>query len=167
MKRAGLGLLVVVLIALVFGTESILAVLRQRNLEVTVQLVDAQGVASTSEATDAAPQAAPANGTPAPISTLGTLPADGSVVVNAKWDYRIGPRFPQTTVRAQVTDSTGVVVASDEYSFDCASSDSMQCNGSQRLTLNFGVKNKAGTRSNWPAGGYNLIVTRAYADLKA
>ena len=169
MKRVGLGVLVLGLIVVIFSTEGILALLRQRNLTATVELRDAQGIvatqAATSDATAEVTPSASTSGKPQAISSLGTLPADGSLVVNARWSYSIGPRFPQTTVRAQVTDTVGVIVATDTYVIDCGGN-TLDCSGDHPLTLVYGVKEGEGSRANWPAGSYTLRVTRAYAGLK-
>jgi hypothetical protein len=168
MKRAGLGVLVVILIVLIFSIEGILAVFRQRNLSVTVELRDAQGIVATMAATgEPTITTTSAAGTPQAIASLGSLPTDGALVVNINWNYLIGPRFPQTTVSAEVTDNIGVVVAWDTYVFQCGTGNSLECKGSSTLPLEFGVKNKQGIRTNWPAGSYTLQVRRAYADLKS
>jgi hypothetical protein len=166
-NRAGLGLLAILMFACVFGIEAILSVMRVRKLSVTVDVQDAQGVVlnATAEATDAAG----VSKTPTPQGNIALepliLPVDGTLVVNARWDYRIGPTFPQTIFRAQVTDANRKIVAANGYKLNCGSN-SMECRGTAPLTLNFGVINSDGTRENWPAGEYQLRVTQSTGDLK-
>jgi hypothetical protein len=166
-NRAGLGLLAILIFGCVFSIEAILSVMRVRKLSVTVDVQDAQGVVlnATAEATQAANiviTAAPL-GTPA-IDPL-NLPTDGTLVVNARWDYRIGPTFPQTIFRAQVFDAKQQLVAATEYKINCGG-DSLDCRGTAPLALNFGVVNGKGTRNEWPAGDYRLRVTQSTGDLK-
>ena len=172
MKRIGVGVLLVIVVGIVFSTESILAGLRQRDVFVSVQIQDAKGIIAT-EAANAAPTAAvgtavtPGSGATAiaKITTL-TLDPDGTVVVQARWTYKIGPTFPITTIRAQALNSIGVVVADDLYKINCGS-DSLNCAGTHALMLNFGIQNSQGTRAQWPADDYTIKVTRSYGDLKA
>ncbi|MEP7289265.1 MAG: hypothetical protein ABI947_26230 [Chloroflexota bacterium] len=172
MKRIGIGVLLLVVVGIVFSTESILAGLRKRDVFVNVQIQDAKGVIATEAATAAPTTTVNAGATPAAgatavvkITTL-TLDPDGTVVVQARWTYKIGPTFPITTIRAQALNSTGVVVADDLYKINCGT-DSLDCTGNHTLMLNYGVQNSQGTRTPWPADDYTIKVTRSYGDLKA
>src|SRR5689334_15779625 len=157
-NRAGLGLLALLIFGCVFSIEAILSVMRVRKLSVTVDVQNAQGVVlnATAEATKAvvtakppSPQGTNAQGTTA-LEPL-NLPSAGTLVVNANWDYRIGPTFPQTLFRAQVVDANLQVVAASEYKINCGT-DSLDCRGTSPMPLNYGVVNGSGTRANWPVG---------------
>jgi hypothetical protein len=90
---------------------------------------------------------------------------DGTVLVDVIWTYRIGPRFPDTLIRAEIVNSSGQAVASSAYNITCNPADSMQCEGKTSLALRFGEKDGAGAPAPWPTGEYTLHVTRAYAGL--
>jgi hypothetical protein len=159
MKRR-LGIAALVAAALVFGIEGILTILRQRNINVVIKVEDAQGVV-VAPATESA-------ATPDPQSDSSTLilDPDGRVVVNVRWDYKIGPRFPRTFVRAEALDQAGKVVAADRYTIDCGAA-SLECTGTTSMTLEYGVVEKAGTRATWPPGDYVVRVTRAFTELSS
>ncbi len=153
MKR--LGIAVVVVAALVFGIEGVLALLRQRSISVVIRVEDAQGVATTPDPASAA--------TPDPEGEGSGLTLDpgGRVVVNVRWDYRIGPRFPRTLIRAEALDQAGKVVSAEAYTVDCGSA-SLACTGTTSMALEYG---KPGTTAAWPAGNYVVRVTRAFTEL--
>lgn len=166
-NRAGLGLLAILIFGCVFSIEAILSVMRVRKLSVTVDVKDAQGVVlnATVVATPAANTVITAAPPGTPIPKAFNLPADGTLIVNAKWDYRIGPTFPQTVFRAQVTDANLQIVAAAEYKLNCGS-DSLECRGTAPMELYYGVVNGKGTHANWPIGEYRLHVTQSTGDLK-
>ncbi len=152
MKR--LGLLAILVVGLVLGMESFLALIRQRTVNVTLQLQDSTSTASASAGTPA---------TPDPTKTLSMLP-DGTVLALINWNYHIGPRFPLTKVHAVVLDNQQKPVASDDYQIDCGT-ETIDCTGSATLSLNYGILEKAGSKTAWPTGTYTVQVTRAYGDL--
>jgi hypothetical protein len=155
-----LALIAVVLAALVFGVEGVLALLRQRNINVTIQV-------ESSLPTPAPEATQPGSGaTPAANDTTSTLiiDPDGRVLVAVRWDYKIGPTFPQTVMRAQAFDQLGKAVASNTYTIKCGNA-SLGCSGAASLSLDFGVLDNVGTRAAWPAGDYTVQVTRAFTDL--
>ncbi len=152
MKR--LGLAVIVVAAMIFGTESVLALLRQRNVTVVIEVKDQQPNAPT-------PDAAP------PDRSGGmTIKPDSALVARVAWDYKIGPRFPETIVHANVTDrATGKIVASGEYKINCGT-ETLNCGGMTPVPLDFGVENNQGTRAAWPVGDYTVQVTRTFVGFK-
>ena len=154
MKRVGLGVLVVILIVLVFSAESILALMRTRNISAVIAVRDSNtGQMATQQATaDASKGQQPSDIVISPDQQIG---------INATWDYRIGPRFPQTLIHADAQDSKGKIVAADDYTVNCGS-DSLQCSGSQQLVLDYGVIDGKGTHAAWPEGNYMLHVSRTY-----
>jgi hypothetical protein len=156
MKR--LGIAVVVVAALVFGIEGVLALLRQRSINVVIQVEDAQGLVARAVSTVGA--------TPDPQGEGAILSLDpgGRVVISVRWDYRIGPRFPRTLIRAEALDQAGKVVAAEAYTVDCGSA-SLECSGTTSLALEHGMVEKAGIRTAWSAGNYVVRVTRAFTEL--
>jgi hypothetical protein len=159
MKR--LGLIAFVMALLVFGTEGVLALLRQRTITVLVTLLDSQSPAATAAAANSSGPA-----TPPAVSTLQTMLPDGTVLAQITWNYHIGPRFPVTNIHAVVLDNQQHPVASDAYQIDCGA-DTIDCSGSYTLSLDYGILEKTGTHTLWPLGDYTLQITRAYGDLKA
>ncbi len=159
MKRLGIAAIVVA--ALVFGLEGILALLRQRNIDVTIQIESALLLA-TPEATQQPGSVA----TPAAQAASSALIVDpnGRVLVALRWDYEIGPTFPRTVIHAQALDQAGKVVSSDQYTIDCGAA-SLNCAGAVSMSLDYGVQDKAGERAAWPAGDYTVQVTRAFTEL--
>jgi hypothetical protein len=105
-------------------------------------------------------------GQPTPEAETGgsvRISPEGYVVVDAAWQYRIGPRFPTTTVRAQITDEAGTVVASDAHTFTCEG-DTLNCTGNHTFSLRYGLQDGAGSAQTWPVGTYTVQVTRANTD---
>ncbi len=160
MKR--LGLIAAIMAVLVFGTEGILSLLRQRNIDVTLQVETSLPLATP----DATQQAAGGPATPAAQGANSTLVIDpnGRVLVAVRWDYKIRPTFPHTLIRAEALDQSGNIVASDKYAIDCGSA-SLNCSGSTSLALAFGVQEQNGVKTAWPAGPYTVQVTRAFTEL--
>jgi hypothetical protein len=150
-----LGLAVVVVGMLVFGAEGILSVLRQRTIDVIVQVADSASATPAATREPSSPEAQPR------VLTISPL---GGVEILVRWDYRIGPRFPITIIRAEALDSNQQVVASDTFKIDCGNA-TLACRGEHPLALYFRVKDSQGQRGLWPLGDYVLRVTRAYADL--
>jgi hypothetical protein len=148
----------------IFVVEGTLAQLRQRNLEVTIEITDAQGKITT---TLVAPSGAETpTAAPGAVPSVLTLKPDDSLRARVAWDYRIGPRFQITVVHAEVSrNDTHEVVASDDYTIDCGSAP-LQCQGATILLLDFAVKGDQGTRAPWPTGDYTLRVTRTYVGFK-
>jgi hypothetical protein len=158
-----LGCFTLVVIVAIFSIEGILTLLRQRNISVTLEVHSLNPAATA--AVVATPTAAPSSTPDAKLAVL-TITPDTIILVHAKWDYRIGPRFPDTVVRATVTDTTtGKVVASDENTILCGP-ETIQCNGEYQLSLAYGVNGKTGSRTDWPVGSYTVVVTSSIADLK-
>ncbi|MCC7207676.1 MAG: hypothetical protein IT323_10230 [Anaerolineae bacterium] len=160
-----LAIIAVVLAVSIFGIELGLSVLRQRTIDVVVRV---EGPPSSVASEAVAGNATPMPGEPA--SAVGSLLVSppGIVIVDVAWRYRIGPRFPVTTLRAEISDGAGVVVASDELTITCETAGSLQCDGDQPLTLRFGSLDAGAggdTASLWPVGEYTLRVTRAFAGI--
>jgi hypothetical protein len=162
--RAGLGCFTLVVIVLVFSIEATLAVLRQRNLDVTLEIRSAAQTPTPQATPDSAATPAP-GATPEPKLVVLTLDPSATLIVHVKWDYRIGPRFPDTFVHAEVTGHLNQVVAFSENTVLCGT-ESLNCAGQFPLTLNNGVQGNQGVASNWPVGDYTLVVTSGIADLK-
>lgn len=193
MKQAGLGILVIIMIVLVFSTESILAILRVRTVDITVDILDARtGAVATQEPTAAAGSQATAQATdkaggqPKEQAAVLTIRPGNALVVHAHWDFRIGPRFPQTIVYAEVLDQSHTAIATDQFTIDCGS-ETLNCGGDHDLRLDYTGKTPQATASNpqvtstnpdstptvqraphidWPEGDYILHVTRTYVGLK-
>lgn len=159
-----LGCFTLFVIVAIFSIEGVLTLLRQRNVIVTFE------VHSLNPAATAIPVATPTTApgaTPNANASVLTITPDTTILVRAKWDYRIGPRFPDTVIRATVTDTaTGKAVASAENTILCGT-ETIQCDGEYQLSLAYGVTGKTGTRVDWPAGSYTVVVTSSIADLKA
>jgi hypothetical protein len=156
MKRVGLFLFV--LCAGILGIELALSVLRQRNIGLDIRAEGPRPAINTS--------AQPSNGqaTPEAASAPGGsvyITPEGSVVVDVTWSYRIGPRFPLTTVRADIVDDKGEAVSSAAHTFECGG-DTLVCEGKQALTLQYGEKDGQGAAQPWPVGTYALHVVRIY-----
>jgi hypothetical protein len=156
MKRIGLAAIIVGV--LVFGAESILALLRQRNIYVTVQAQESASAVSTPAATIEPATRSDPNANALSISPL------GGVQLAVKWEYRIGPGFPITVVHAEALDSTQQVVAEDTFTIDCGAA-SLECNGEHLLSLYYHVRDAKGQRIPWPISDFLLHITRTYAGL--
>jgi hypothetical protein len=193
MKQAALGVLVIVMIVIVFSTEGILAILRVRTVDVTVDILDARtGVLATQEPTAAAGSQATAQATdqtggqPKAQAAVLTIRPSNALVVHAHWDFRIGPRFPQTIVYAEVLNQAHTAIATDQYTVDCGS-ETLNCSGDQDLRLDYTGSITQATPNNpqstpvnsdgtstakhaphvdWPEGDYILHITRTYVGLK-
>ncbi len=160
-----LAIIAVVLAVSIFGVELVLSVLRQRTLDVVVR-VEGPPPSVASEAVVGSPTPVPGE----PASAVGSLlvSPQGIVIVDVAWRYRIGPRFPITILRAEISDSLGAVVASDELTINCDAAGSLQCDGDHPLALRFGnldVGEGGDAASLWPVGEYRLRVTRSFAGI--
>lgn len=161
MKRA--GLLLVIACAGILGIELALSVLRQRVIAVEVR---PEGPLPAVEV-----QTQPGNGAAIPevgaegVGSVRIAP-EGGVSVDITWTYRIGPRFPVTTIRAEIVDDQGQTVASEAYTFECVG-DSLNCAGQRAFTLRYGVREGQGAAQPWPVGSYSLQVTRTYQGARA
>src|SRR5258708_28219419 len=175
MKQATLGILVIIMIVLVLSVESTLAILRVWTVDVTVDVVDSRsGVLATKEPT-ASPQAtaqATAQGQAKEQSAVLTIRPSNALVVHVHWDYRIGPRFPQTIVYAEVLDQSHVAITTDQYTIDCGS-ETLNCGGNDDLHLDYTGQPAQGktpdphaAHVDWPEGNYILHITRTYVGLK-
>ena len=175
MKQAALGILVIIMIVLVFSAESILAIMRVRTVDVTVDVVDSRsGAVATQEPTASLPATAQATdqGQPKAQSAVLTIRPSNALVVHVHWDYRIGPRFPQTIVYAEVLDQSNVAIVTDQYTIDCGS-ETLNCGGNDDLRLDYTGPPAQGkspdqyaAHVDWPEGDYTLHVTRTYVGLK-
>jgi hypothetical protein len=156
MKR--LGLLAVVLIGGVFVLELTLSALRLREVAVSfVVLGGPEAAAATPGAATPTPDEAAAAST-----TLRLLP-ESALSVRVRWNYRIGPTFPVTRVRAALFDKDGELVAAAEYDINCAGN-SLNCTGEDALNLNFQTLHSGQEMvpMTWPVGNYRLVVARSY-----
>lgn len=159
MKRVGLWILLIA--GGIFSVELTLSILRTRSVDAAIRIEGTAPVevAPTGESGGAA------------IPESGQAPAlalapDGSVLVDLTWTYRIGPRFPMTTLRAEAVDEGGQVVAAQTHTLDCGSN-TLDCSGSTMLRLRYGVTTEAGNAVPWPVGTYSIQVTRTDAGFKA
>lgn len=173
-KRA--GLLLGGLILLVLVLEGGLSLLRTRNV---TALVSAAGPTAIPTVTPVS------SGTPNPDATAEpqvaaalVISTKGNLRVEVTIDYRIGPRFPSTTVRAEVVNSSGNLVSAVEQRFECGT-DALRCNGNITLSPVFGtIMQTSGNNATpimiataldptWPIGTYTLRVMRSLGGLDA
>lgn len=153
-----LAVAVVVMVVIVFGSESVLALLRHWTIDVETQVTDAAGLVVTPDATVDASVTATPGPTPTP-QPFTSLKPDQHLNVDVTWDYRIGPRFPLTVVHADVLrESDDAIVTSGDYKIDCGTA-ALSCSGSTKFSL----FPKDG--NPWQVGDYVLTLTRAYAGL--
>lgn len=157
-----LGIIAAVLAVSILGAELTLSVLRQRDIDIAVRL-DGPPPRAANAAVEGETTPAPGDEQSAVGSLL--VSPEAAVVVDITWRYRIGPRFPITTLRAEISDGAGEIVSADEFTIDCASADSLQCDGAEPLTLRFGALDGEGEAAAWPIGAYTLRVTRAFAGI--
>jgi hypothetical protein len=163
------GLLVVFILLL----EGSLTILRRRELTAAIN------VTSSLPTRTPTPTGTWQTGTPAPINTNLEMTPDGQVLVNLRWAYRIGPRFPRTIIRVQALNEGSIVVASANYLVNCGT-EALLCEGSSTVALRFGVRvdvtptptsgpSAAGTPSStpsvadqgWKTGTYTIEVLRS------
>ncbi|MBX3082766.1 MAG: hypothetical protein KF716_14095 [Anaerolineae bacterium] len=171
------GLIALVLVILVLGIEGTLTLLRKRDVSASIAVVSLRPTATLTPVG----RALPSDATPDPATVGLIMTDDGSVVVNIMWAYNIGPRFPQTILRAVALDKESQVVASASQFVDCSGS-TLDCNGNAVLTLRYGemappdnatthtpVPTASATLStgHWPLGEYTVLVTRAYEGFSA
>lgn len=167
-RTAGLLIGLLVLVILLF--EGSLALLRTRDVRASVSVQSNIPTATPTPRLVGQPTF-----TPDPLAASLRMTGDGRVLVDIDWSFRIGPRFPATTVRAVALTDDQRVVASAEYTFDCGS-EPLNCTGKNTLTLTYGTLSEAdGTPtpgvtpippgSEWPVGSYTVVVTRAFTGL--
>jgi len=163
------------------------------TVDITVDILDARtGVLATQEPTAAAGSAATAQATSQAggqskdQAAVLTIRPGNALVVHTHWDFRIGPRFPQTIVYAEVLNQSHAAIATDQYTIDCGS-ETLNCGGDDDLRLDYtgptpqnAPNNVQATPSNpdstptvqraphvdWPEGDYILHITRTYVGLK-
>lgn len=170
--RIGLGVLVLILIIAIFSIETILAGLRQRNLDVRLVLADSAGATITMPTVTPIPRVTANPRTPTVTPTPAVLLAvrsaglapDGTVRVEISWNYRIGPTFPKTIIRAEAISEQGLFVAVSQYVVDCGTA-SVECRGAHLLALENGVKEGKGQRIDWKPGDYQIRVSQRVAGL--
>lgn len=173
-----LSLIALLLVIAILAVEGSLALLRRRDVMAAIRV---ESLLPTPTATPPGqqPTATPeGTTTPDPQITALLMSDDGRVLVDVRWAYNIGPRFPQTYIRAMAIDQNQRVVASDGLVINCGSA-TLTCDGNQRLTLRYGARaaefeatTSPGTppalptptsaEVRWPAGEYQVLVTRAY-----
>lgn len=170
-----LGLIALLLVILIIGIEGTLTLLRKRDVSASIAVVSQRPTATPTPLG----QVSDATLDPATVGLIMT--DDGNVVVTATWAYSIGPRFPQTTIRAIAFDQANEIVASASQFVDCSAS-TLNCDGTTVLTLRYGEMaqpDSATTRTpqptlsatiaagRWPLGTYTILVTRAYEGFNA
>jgi hypothetical protein len=143
-----LGALVMLAIVVVFGSESILAVMRKRDLSASIGVIDATTAAITPQP-GSTPTLIPPN------ATIAMLP-DGAIVVHLSWIYKIGPRFPITNITTTVKDSNNNIILTDTYKIDC---------GSETLDCSRSVDRVLRPKNTWTAGTYLVEIVYTNADL--
>jgi hypothetical protein len=167
-----LGIIALFLVILVIGIEGTLTLLRKRDVSASISVVSQRPTATPTVLGQA-------NGaTPDPLTVGLIMTDDGSVVVRATWAYSIGPRFPQTTIRALALDKDNQVVASASQFVDCSAS-TLSCDGNAVLSLRYGEMAQPDSETTrtpqptpsatgrWPLGDYTILVTRAYEGFNA
>ena len=171
------GVIALILVVLVIGIEGTLTLLRKRDVSASISVVSLRPTATPTSLGHAQPNGA----TPDPVTVGLIMTDDGNVIVNATWAYSIGPRFPQTVIRAVAIDQNTQVVASASQFVDCSSS-TLSCDGKAVLTLQYGVLAQPDSQTRrtpvptatatlstgrWPLGEYTILVTRAYEGFDA
>ena len=171
------GVIALILVVLVIGVEGTLTLLRKRDVSASISVVSLRPTATPTPIGQAQPNGA----TPDSVTVGPIMTDDGNVIVNAAWAYSIGPRFPQTVLRAVAIDSNNQVVASASQFVDCSSS-TLSCDGTAVLTLQYGILAQPDSRTTrtpvptatatlsagrWPLGEYTILVTRAYEGFDA
>src|SRR5437879_5226879 len=116
---------------LVVCSEVTLTLLRTRSIEISFGIDDKTTGPATAEAA----------ATPDPgKSKTWTIKPEGTITVDVRWNYRIGPRFTVTVIRAEaISPADSNIAASEEFTIDCGT-EVMQCQGDHQLKLNFTVK---------------------------
>lgn len=178
-QRLGLALVLVILI--VFGSEFTLSTLRRRTIQVSLRvnaapMFPASGTAVAAGAAGAAPTLTPTPtdvpSQPAPTKTPGpavvSITPRDQLLVDVQWNYRIGPRFQRATVHA-IASIQNRVVAEGSVLIDCGSA-VLECSGTNLIALNYTVPDTGNTGSgsqtvDWPVGDYVLIVESQIAEL--
>jgi hypothetical protein len=164
MKR--LGLLIGLLVAGVFALELGLAALRSRDLQIAVTVTGSAVPVEAIPTPDPKITPTPQPSGQAPRAASLFMNNDGALVVNINWNYRIGPSFPNTIVRAEVLDSqTQMILASNTYTIVCPRSDTLSCVGNASFEVLFGVRDGEGQRAPYPRGSYEVKVSRNYGGL--
>lgn len=142
MKRTGLAVGLLVLFVLV--VELILSGMRTREVTVSFRIENGPNTQFVRDE-----------------SALVLRPSS-IFLVDVRWLYRIGPRFPQTEIRAEITTDEGVLIAENTFTIDCGAS-AFDCSGVRPLDMAYGTLADKTTSERWPAGRYRLTVTRAYS----
>jgi len=164
-KRA--GLLAAILFILIIGIEGTLSLVRQRNLYFEFRTEGTQPALAGLPTATPGPSPVPGGNTAAGTSNAPAagsiiISTDGAVLIDMSWDYRIGPRFPITRVRAQVATKVGDPVASGVFTIDCGT-ETLSCKGNHTFSLRFGLVDGQPAPSEqkpWPVGEYVLRLTR-------
>ncbi len=171
-----LGLVLVLLILIVFGSEFTLSALRRRTIQVSLRVNTAPPLpASGTVALEgtAAPTIMPTptevpgqpTQTKTPAPALVSITPRDQLLVDVQWNYRIGPRFQRATVHA-VASIQNRAVAEGSVLIDCGNA-VLECNGSGLISLNYTVPDTGSgvQKVDWPLGDYVLMVESQVADL--
>lgn len=172
-RRLVLGAVLLALI--VFGSELALSTMRTRTLNVAYQAALAFSptplppeVPTPTPTRTPDPRKEEPTATPTP-EELYIAPGD-AMIVNVRWDYRIGPRFQKVTVRASarnVERKDPVAVATAVI--DCGS-EILACSGAAPIRLNYQVpdaNSPDGIREvPWPVGDYTVTVEQSAGGLQ-
>ena len=169
MKRA--GLLIGVLVCGVLAFELTMTFLRQRTVSITIRTTGSAVTVPTPFPLtgDATPTPIPEDARQIGESNVGStifIARDGVVLLDVTWDYRIGPRFPPTLIRADVTDGQGGIVAAHSHTITCDQVNALACSGVATISLTFNEQDGVGEGGLWQTGRYMLNITRAYAGLR-
>lgn len=162
------GLIAFVLVIVVFGSELTLSQLRRRDITVSVQVNTATPSASATQS--AAPTVTPAPDQPAVTPTPGPavliIAPNDQLLINVQWNYKIGPRFPRTVVRA-TSKIDGRSVGEAQVVIDCGSA-LLDCSGSQPIRLNYTVSGTGSSAQTvpWPVGDYVVVIERSVGELQ-
>lgn len=160
-----LALVSVLLAIVIFGIEFTLASLRTRERTIGALGTELRftrtpfpaGVAITPT-----PTLNPLRNTPTPSATPLNpfIEAGDAVIVPVSWDYRIGPRFGQSAIRASVRIK-GIaerVVAQNSFIIQCGDQ-VLECKGRGEIKLNYTLND--GNQIlviPWPTGEYVITV---------
>lgn len=161
MKR--IGLVAFGLFVLIFGIEGFLSLTRQRNLYLDFRVEGRQPAPAMTPGPTPTPSP---NGGNVGVGSI-VMASDGALLIDLTWDYRIGPRFPVTEIRAEIVTSGGDSLASDVFTINCGAQ-SLSCEGKQGMALRYmqftgtPPATTPTTKQAWPVGSYTLRVWRTY-----
>lgn len=170
-----LAIAAVVLALLIFGVEFTLSTLRTRTIAISFETaLKFTPTPLPPEVPTLTPTRTPDPRKEQPTATATPLipflaPGD-AMIVNARWDYRIGPRFQRVTIKASARiPDREQPVAENSAVIDCGS-ELFNCMGTVAIALNYQLPDasaQGGLRAiPWPLGEYTVTVEQSAGGLK-